>query len=522
MRPASDNRKPAFSGTHKTLHRGRPTHASKTVMPRQGQRSAITETNYLLWLLACLGALLALRLAGIYAAKIDLGLDEAQYWTWSRELAFGYFSKPPMIAWVIRGTSEICGDSEACIRSASPVLYTVAAFMLYLTGRALYGPRVGFWSALVFATLPGVSFSSNLITTDVPLILFWTIALYAWVMLVKRQSMRFAVLLGVAIGLGLLAKQAMLYFFLCIACHAAMSRDAREVLKAGRAIVVVLIAAALFSPNLIWNAYHGFSTVKHTGANIGWQYPYIHPLRLLEYLVVQFGVFGPILVVVLVRSAWREIRRPSDDGKILFLSFSLPVLALLAVQALLSRALGNWSATAYPAASILVTQVLLELNRRLLFRISLALHLAIAATFAAAPAFATQWRLFEQLQFLRVVSGWHAVADGVRIKLAEDRYGSILVDSREMAANLLYYLRDIPTPLNVWPSGRSPRNHYEMTRPFTASAPEPILFVSLKVCPGNLGTAFGTATKLGPASIPIVRDRQRVLYFCRLAGFKRG
>jgi 4-amino-4-deoxy-L-arabinose transferase-like glycosyltransferase len=90
------------------------------------------------------------------------------------------------------------------------VLYTLATFMLYLTGRVLYGPRVGFWSAIVFATLPGVSYSSLLITTDVPLVLLWTIMLYAWVMLVKRQSMAFAVLLGIAIGFGLLTKQAMI------------------------------------------------------------------------------------------------------------------------------------------------------------------------------------------------------------------------------------------------------------------------------------------------------------------------
>jgi hypothetical protein len=67
-------------------------------MVPQGQRASITETGYLLRLLICLGALLALRLAAVYVAKTDLVLNEAQYWTWSRELAFGYFSKPPMIA----------------------------------------------------------------------------------------------------------------------------------------------------------------------------------------------------------------------------------------------------------------------------------------------------------------------------------------------------------------------------------------------------------------------------------------
>jgi hypothetical protein len=47
-------------------------------MVPQGQRAPITETGYLLRLIACLGALLALRLAAVYAANTDLVLDEAQ------------------------------------------------------------------------------------------------------------------------------------------------------------------------------------------------------------------------------------------------------------------------------------------------------------------------------------------------------------------------------------------------------------------------------------------------------------
>ncbi len=479
-----------------------------------------TETGYLVPLVLCLGALLALRIAALYFAKIDLVLDEAQYWTWSRELAFGYFSKPPMIAWVIRVATTVCGDGEVCIRSASPVLYTISSFVLFLIGRELFGARVGFWSAIVFDTLPGLSYSSLLITTDVPLILFWTIALYAWVMLVKRQSMGFAILFGVAVGLGLLAKQAMIYAVICVACHAIVSREARQALKGGRAIVALLIAAALFAPNVMWNAEHGFPTVRHTEANIGWQYPYVHPRRLLEYIVVQFGVFGPILFIVLLRTAWREIRHPSDPRKTLLLSFSLPMLAILTVQAILSRAHGNWTATAYPAATILVTAVMLELNRRILFAISLGLHLAIAVALAIVPAFAQRLPLFERLQFLSRVVGWRDVADAVREKLGADHYGAVLVDTREMAAELLYYMRDSTVPLYVWPAGPVPTDQYEMTRAYRQGAPEPVLFVSLKRCPANLKDSFGEVVELGTETELLVETKTRMLHFCRLSGYK--
>jgi hypothetical protein len=131
------------------------------------------------------------------------------------------------------------------------------------------------------------------------------------------------------------------------------------------------------------------------------------------------------------------------------------------VQALMSRAHGNWSATAYPAAAILVTQVMLELNRQLLFRLSLSLHLAVALILAAAPAFAHRLPLFEQLHFLRSVIGWWETAQTVRAKLSEDRYGALLVDTRDMASELLYYLRDAPIPLYVWRSRPAPSNHFE-------------------------------------------------------------
>lgn len=251
--------------------------------------------------------------------------------------------------------------------------------------------------------------------------------------------------------------------------------------------------------------------------------PVMHSLRLVEYVGVQLGVFGPILLVVFMRTVWRAFSRPpSDQGKTLLLSFSLPVFALLTLQALLSRAHGNWAATAYPAATILVTAVMLELDRKILFRISLGLHLAVAAILAVAPAFASRWPLFERLQFMSRVVGWRDAADVVRAKLAKERYGSIVVDTRELAGELLYYLRDVKVPLYVWPSGPVPSDHYEMTRPFTAAAPEPVLYISLTRCPEDLATSFGAFERLGMERVTLVKTKTRQLHFCRLSGYKGG
>jgi len=163
---------------------------------------------------------------------------------------------------------------------------------------------------------------------------------------------------------------------------------------------------------------------------------------------------------------------------------------------------------------------MLELNPETLFRVSLALHLAFAVVVAAAPAFAKHWRLFEQVQFLERLVGWHESADIVRAKLAEQHYGSILVDTREVAGELLYYLRDVSVPLYVWPTGPTPNDHYEMTRPFTTASPQPVLYVSLKPCPASLAKAFGQITDLGIERVTLVAAKSRELHFCRLADYK--
>jgi hypothetical protein len=162
---------------------------------------------------------------------------------------------------------------------------------------------------------------------------------------------------------------------------------------------------------------------------------------------------------------------------------------------------------------------MLELGRTVLFGVSLALHLAVAVGLAIVPAFARQWALFEQLRFLNNVVGWRDAAEAVRAKLGEDNYGSILVDTRELASEFRYYLRDIPTPLYVWPSGPTPTYHDEMTRPFTSASPEPVLFVSLNPCPVPVKKSFGELSSLGEQRVRLVKSKWRTLHFCRLADY---
>ena len=473
---------------------------------------------YELWLVIFLLALLTARLIANALARTDLVFDEAQYWSWSRDLDFGYFSKPPLLAWLIRATTELCGNGEACIRSFPPVLNAIATWFVFLTGRALYGARVGFWSAVVFDTLPLVAFLAAAVTTDVPLLFFWSIALYLWTMLIERKSMVWAALLGLTIGAGLLAKYAMIYFPLCMACQAIFSAEAREALRPKRALVIVFIALVLITPNLYWNYTHGFVTFHHTANNAVWHHNVAHLWHFVQFLLYQFGVYGPVLFFMLLWITAVAIRDRTDHRVVMLLAFSLPILILISVQSLISRTHANWTAPAAPAASILVTAWLLERQRHTLFWVTVATNALASAAMLIGPALPAAVFPAKSDPFART-TGWKDVAASVRLRLAKGAYRALAVDGRDLAAELLYYLRDSNVPLFVITTRDVLGNHFEMTRPYRAGAPEPVLFVSLREQSRAATEQFKSATFLGSETIPGSGRRGRTLRFYSLSGF---
>jgi 4-amino-4-deoxy-L-arabinose transferase-like glycosyltransferase len=486
-----------------------------TVLSRE---AVPVEKPYEFWLIAVLLVLLALRLTANAFAVTDLVFNEAQYWSWSRELDLGYFSKPPLLAWLIRGTSELCGQGEACLRSFPPVLFTLATWFVFLTGRALYGTHAGFWSGIIFATLPLTAFLATAITTDVPLLLFWCIALYLWTMLIERKSMVWAIPLGLTIGVGLLAKYAMIYFPLGMAIQAMFSAEARKALRESRGLVIMLAALVLIAPNLYWNYTHGFVSFRQTATSAGWGHHFAHPATFVRFLLSQFLVYGPVLSFMLLWIVAVTMRGRIDRRVVMLLSFSLPVIVLITVQSFISRTHAYWTASASPAASILVTAWLLERQRKVLFGTTVAINALATAAMLVGPTLPPSVFPARSDPFARM-RGWHDVAAAVRMQLATNNYDALAVDSRELAAELLYYLRDSRVPLFAIASRDEPANTFEMTRPYGAGAPEPVLFVSLRPQSRGALNQFKSVTSLASETIPGGRPEGRTLRFYRLSGF---
>src|SRR4051794_10819862 len=80
-----------------------------------------------------------------FFCPLDLAPDEAHYWQWSRHLDWSYYSKGPLVAWLIRASCEVFGGlSESLV--GSPML------AVRLPAVAGHGALLAGWDVLAAST----------------------------------------------------------------------------------------------------------------------------------------------------------------------------------------------------------------------------------------------------------------------------------------------------------------------------------------------------------------------------------
>ena len=487
-----------------------------------------------------LSGLLALRLAFLFIAPWGLHGDEAQYWAWSQEPAFGYFSKPPMIAWVIGWTTAIFGNAEWAVRLAAPFLHMATTLMIFLAARRFFDARVGFWAALIYVLMPAVWLSSFIMSTDAALLLCWAVALHAWACLRDGSHWGRVVQLGLALGLGLLSKYAMAFMVPVLCLAVLFDAPSRKALLGVRGFVVAGIAAALLAPNLMWNAANEFATISHTAENANLGRDLFNPEEVIQFWGDQFGVFGiipfPMLLIAMVAAVRGRMETPA---KWLAALAALPLLAIT-LEALLSRANANWAVTAYIAAPILVALWAVQNQRRLAWLkwgliVQTICVLGIGGLAASEKTVDTTG-LNNAVKRLRA---WPETADTVKARLAQSDYAYVAADNRLVFYDLNYYLPHLdrrrnkflrmvkiaqpwePTKLTMWSLNASPAHHASLTRALP-DTDKPVLILSYHHnFEEYFHDDFDTLKELDPIIIDLGPGKTRELKVWRGTGYKR-
>ncbi|MEM7653070.1 MAG: lipid-A-disaccharide synthase N-terminal domain-containing protein, partial [Pseudomonadota bacterium] len=414
------------------------------------QRPVVTTA----WLTvaAILLAITGYRILVVAFNGVPLFGDEAQYWTWSLLPDWGYYSKPPMVGWAIAASTWLFGHSEGAVRLTPSLTYCVSGLFLFLLARRLFSEQVGVWTAVIFATLPAVSLSSGIVSTDPFLLMFWAIGLYTVHRALEDNGWLWWGATGLAIGLGMLSKYAMIAFIPSLFLFLLISREHRAHLLSVRLYFALAVALVVVSPNIYWNLQNGLATLAHTGDNMNLGGRLFRPEKMAEFLGGQFGVFGPFLFGLLIYFLTFRARTTFADERLKFLAaFILPLFLAILAQSFLSRAHANWAAAVYVPATLLVVALAVQAGWRALLTASVALHVTVAVVLYH------YWPITDSLGIQRVhkldpdnpmkgwpdpysrMVGWDKMGEKIRAHLDANPGTRVLADDRMTLASIMYY-----------------------------------------------------------------------------------
>ena len=304
--------------------------------------------NLLIFLLVLTGIRILINALGL----INLSGDEAQYWDWSRRLDWSYYSKPPGVAVFIWIGTHLFGNTELGVRFMAALFSLGAGLVMYGLGKRLIDAKTGAFAAMLLQIVPVTSLYGIGMTPDTPLLFFWVLSLYfvhrAW------TDGKPAHWLGLMCSLGLcmLCKYAILFFYPCAILFLLFTQQGRRRLRTIWPYIAFLGSFLFFAPVIYWNSRHNWVMFRHdlghTHAKDGFVFS---PEDFFGFLGGQLGVVTPILCILILILVIRQ-RKANPLG----FWFTIPVLIGFLLKSMQGKIQPNWVMTAWLAGLIPAAQ----------------------------------------------------------------------------------------------------------------------------------------------------------------------
>jgi dolichol-phosphate mannosyltransferase len=192
----------------------------------------------------------------VYCGQIELLPEEAYYWNYSRHLDIGYLDHPPMVAWLIWVGTAAFGDTAFGVRSGALCCGVIASVFAYRLTKDLFDEPSALVAALLMQILPFFFMSGFLMTPDAPLTAAWAASLYFLERALVAGRSAAWWWAGTCLGIGLLSKYSIGLLAPAVLIFMLLDPRSRQRLRHWKPYAAALLALAIFSPTILWNARH--------------------------------------------------------------------------------------------------------------------------------------------------------------------------------------------------------------------------------------------------------------------------
>jgi 4-amino-4-deoxy-L-arabinose transferase-like glycosyltransferase len=475
--------------------------------------------------------LLALRAVEITFSGAGLHVDEAQYWIWSQDLQWGYYSKPPLLAAMIRGSTVLWGETILGVRLLPMLCWIMASAGLWHLGAVLGQPRAGLLAAGLLAATPASGLLGLVATTDAPLVLGWVATMTLAVKALQTGRWSWWAACGAVVGLSILAKYTAAALAVSLVALPFVSpRPHRRRVWLGLSIASVT-ALLIVLPHLIWNVRNDWPTLHHTleitiGQSAAKPAASADTLtrlgqaisRSIEFLSAQLLLLGPAVwllgfqIIARTRASTHrsgkscahptgqtrgmddslnparlsqsDDRGSFDQARRIGWLFSMPLLALVTLQAASSKAQINWAA---PALAPICLLLALAASRRAIPGRAVMGYCVCGVLFSALVALGGDFRQWvgrpagpgqSEWDIWSRMKGWHETLGALEPALKPLRDLPWATSDRTIHAQVAFELKHLRPMLLSWNPEGGIRHHFDWKQSLSKNiAPAAILYI---------------------------------------------
>lgn len=190
--------------------------------------------------------------------------DEMYYVISGQHPALGYVDYPPVTPLLARLNTSIFGISPWTLRLFPALAGAVVVFLAGMCAREMGAGRgITILTSLVTLMNPlllGANWLFQTVTFDQ---LTWLIAIYLLLRILRTGDAQLFLVMGIDIGIGLETKLTILALCLGIVAAVLVSRDLRPLLRTRYPWIGLVIAVALFAPNIAWQIANDFPSLTY-------------------------------------------------------------------------------------------------------------------------------------------------------------------------------------------------------------------------------------------------------------------
>ncbi len=410
-----------------------------------------------------LGLALLVRL--LISSQFLLTPDETNYWQWSRYLDIGYHDHPPMIAWTIWLATSLFGQTEFAVRLPTIIGISIASgYLCLLTGR-FFSWHCALYVALLSQVTLLLNGSALIATPDGLLLPCWAAACYHAARAMQRNTMNQWLLTGIWFGLGLLSKYTMLLFLPSLFFAMLADSHSRRLLAGYKPWLGLAAGFIVFTPVIIWNAQHDWTTFRHVLFQGGANESTLFTLRYIyDFLGSQAALLSPLVFLLLI-ACWcrggfsKKVKNHETTSRISFLIFmSLTSFLVFFLLAFHVRIYGNWPAPAYLTGLILVAalcspgRVSPGVDKNRLWQFSLGLSALTTILLLAQLVYPVLPVKVDLDRIARETTGWKTLAqkvDTVYEQMENTQKTFIFGLRYQLASELAFYMQGQPRTVSI-------------------------------------------------------------------------